>query len=480
MTGTQNPTKILICTHSANSATGLGATTRNIFIPLLKKYPGKYGIIQLGNFHTQEKLFDIPWQIVPTKEPPQGYPPNVGYDQFGQVSFNEIVEKVRPDIVFGYGDMWHFDHILTSPLRNSYRMLSYYTIDGNPYYGGLHGDGSTDWGRKLLKTDKLVVLSHFGVRCLKESCPELKDMDIDVRYHPLDPAKHKHLSPEDKVKFKSQFLPPLLAKDSFIIGFCGRNQFRKQNYKLWEVMHYLVYGDYIECQDCNKITVKEYNYSKRDTQDFNLLTLYDAGYDYSYCSHCKSGKVKAGSPISNIYMWLHMPKSDAFYNSDMHERMWKISNRCIYTKGLDGVKGIPEQVVFDIFSTWDCMFHPSGGEGFNNPMFECMAGGVPVVYSNYASHAEFAKFGGLPVRVTYIPEPATGIQRSIVDTNHAVEQILRLYRDEKLRLELGSKGRAHVLQYNVDTMSTAWDLTFSELMKKPLPIAGTKMYSTII
>lgn len=477
----QKPISILIACHSAQSATGIGNTCRSIFRPLVAKYPGKYNLCQLGYFHTGGNEFQIPWPIYPTKivQTPRGPDLDMN-DKYGEQSFHELVDKVKPDIVFGYGDMWHFDHMLNSPLRNSFRMLSYYTIDGQPYYGTLGPDGSTDWGKKLLKTDKLIVLSHFGVKVLKESCPELKDVNIEVRYHPLDMSKHKFLSPEDKIKFKKQVLPPIIADNSFLIGWCGRNQFRKQNYKLWEVLHYMVHGDYIECTKCNRITTKEYNHSTRSTRALGELTMYDRNYDYSHCWHCKSDQIKPGLPQDNTYMWFHMPKSDNFYTPDFHERMWNVGNRCIYTNGLDNIKGIPEQAVYDIMATWDCIFHPSGGEGFNNPLFEAMACGVPAVYSDYASHAEFAQFGGLPVRVTYISEPHIGIQRSIVDTNHAVEQLLKLYRNHELKFKLGLAGRNHVSQFNLDTMAPTWDRVFTDLMKIPLPNSGRKLYSTVI
>lgn len=473
--------KIFIAAHSAETCTGIGNTVRSIFRPLLEKYPGKYEIQQLGYFHPGTREFNIPWPIYPTKvvQSPQGPQLDMN-DKYGEISFNELVHKIKPDIVFGYGDMWHFDHMLNSPLRNTYRMVSYYTIDGQPYYGTLAPDGSTDWGKKLLKTDKLIVLSHFGVKTLKESCPELKDIDIEVRYHPLDMSKHKFLSPKDKEEFKKKVLPPIIANNSFIIGWCGRNQFRKQNYKLWEILHYMIFGDYIECKQCNRITVKEFNHSTRKIRALGELTLYDYDYDYSHCWHCKSSNIVPGVPQDNTYMWFHMPKTDNFYTPDFHERMWNVGNKCIYTNGLDQVKGIPEQAVYDIMSTWDCHLYPSGGEGLGNPLIESMASGIPVVYSNYSSHAEMGQFGGLPIRVTYISEPHIGIQRSIVDTNHAVEQLLKLYRDPKLKYDLGLRGRQHVSQYTLDTMAPTWDKVFTEMMRRPLPQAGNKLYSTVI
>jgi len=481
----KKPIKILISTHSPQTPTGLGATVRNIFKPLIQHYPGKYDISQLGYFHIPDQqfhMFDIPWPIYHTKinRKPDNSLEHDPADMYGQQSFTEVVSRVKPDIVFGYGDMWHFDHLLNSPLRNSFRLLSYYTIDGQPYYGNLEADGSTEWGKKLTKTDRLVVLSHFGVKSLKESCPELSSTPIDVRYHPLDFKMHKFLSPQDKMKFRKQVFGNNLPDDAFIIGWCGRNQFRKQNYKLWEALHYMVYGDYIECKDCGRVTLKEFNHSTRQTRAVGELTMYDANYDYSECWHCKSKNIVSGKPLNNVFMWFHMSKGENFYSPNFHERMWNVSNRCIWTNGLEGVRGLPDQSVFDTMALWDCMYYPTGGEGFSNPAFEVLACGVPVVYANYSSHAEFCSQGGLPVRVSYIPEPVIGIQRSIVDTGHAIEQLLKLYRDPELKLRLGVSGRSYVSQFTTDTMPMAWDSIFTSMMKQPLPAEGSKIYTTVL
>jgi hypothetical protein len=125
--------KILIVTDSAGIHSGLAETTRNIFIPLIRKYPDKYEIHQLGFFHFAPKE-PVPWPVYQTKiaQTPQGPQPDMN-DKYGEQSFHELVQKVNPDIVFGYGDMWHFDHLLNSPMRNTYRMVAYYTIDGQPY-----------------------------------------------------------------------------------------------------------------------------------------------------------------------------------------------------------------------------------------------------------------------------------------------------------------------------------------------------------
>jgi glycosyltransferase involved in cell wall biosynthesis len=471
--------KILIVTDSAGIHSGLAETTRNIFIPLIRRYPDKYEIHQLGFFHFAPKE-PVPWPIYQTRinQTPQGPQPDMA-DKYGEHSFHDLVQRVKPDIVFGYGDMWHFDHLLTSPMRNTYRMVAYYTIDGQPYYGHLHADGTTEWGKKLSKTDRLVVLSHFGKKTLERALPEIKGKQIDVRYHPLDMSRFRPLEIHEKIEMRKKMLPSNIDPTSFFIGWMGRNQFRKQNFKLWETLHYLVYGDYIECNNCNRITAKEWDHSGRKQLDPSELTLYDAGYDYSVCWHCKSNSITPGKPIDDIHMWLHMPKNDPGYNPDLHERIWNVGHKCIYSSATDNGGNTLQQVAA-IQSVWDMMYYPSGGEGFGNPPFETMANAIPIVFSNYSSHAEFCKFGGLPVRVTYQPEIHHGIMRSTVDTNHAIEQILKLYRNRDLAKLLGQRGRAFVSQFDCNVLAPTWDTVFTEMMKEPVPSMGQKIYSTVI
>lgn len=473
--------KILLCTDSAGLPSGLAETTRNIFIPLLQKYPNKYHLEQLGFFHFLAKD-PVPWQIHATKlmQTPQGLQPDMN-DKYGEISFNEIVRKVQPHIVMGYGDMWHFNHLIASPFRNTYRLLTYYTIDGQPYFGHIHQDNSTDWGKQLTKVDQLVVLSHYGRDVLKRSCKELVDKEILVRYHPLNMSKFPARTPEQKMELRSSIMPPIVAKDSFVMGWMGRNQFRKQNYKLWEFLHYMVFGDYIECRACNRITLKEWDHSARATRDSSELTLYDKGYSYDYCWHCLSKNVIAGQPNDKFYLWLHMPRNDPGYNIELHERIWNVGNRCLYTNAIDANRGISREDVNGILASWDAMYYPSGGEGFSNPCFEAMAAGIPIVFSDYSSHAEFSRFGGLPVRVAnYTPEIHHGINRAAVDTNHAIEQTLKLIRNQGLARQLGDRGRLYASQYDVGHMVDTWDHIFTKMMEKPLPMAGNVMYSTSI
>lgn len=472
-----NKTKILISTDSAALHSGLGETVRNIFIPLLHKYPDKYEIHQLGFFHFNARE-QVPWPIYPTKMQRNAngsMEPDMS-DKYGEKSFDEVVAKVKPDIVFGYGDLWHFLPTIHSPFRNQYRLLTYYTVDGSPYVGHLDADGGSHWGKALSKVDQIVTLSKFGKSVLEKSCKELKDCaPIKWAYHPIPTNRFRKLSDEEKLQTKLAILAPIIAKEGFLCGFIGRNQFRKQNYKLWEFLHYMVHGDYIQCNTCNRVTLKEWDLASRETKNVDDLTLYETGYKYDHCWHCKSSDIRAGEPNRSFYLWMHTPKDDPGYNMELQQRIWEVSSNTIYSAVSQ--KRVTPQEIAQILSIFDAFYYPSGGEGFGNPAFEAMASGVPVVYSNYSAHAEFCKFGGLPVRpATYVSELNHGIQRCVVDTAHAVEQMLKLVNSKELRDELGSSGRLFTEDFSIDSLAMQWDEIFTELMAKPLPVNGNKIH----
>ena len=79
--------------------------------------------------------------------------------------------------------------------------------------------------------------------------------------------------------------------------------------------------------------------------------------------------------------------------------------------------------------------------------------------------------------MTYQPEMHHGIMRASVDTNHAVQQVLRLRRDKRLREALGQRGRNYVAQYSTAHMVTPWDTVFTKAMEKPLPVEGDTLYA---
>ena len=482
MENPQKKTKILLVTDSGKIHTGLAENVRLVFKNILEQYPDKYEICQHGwfNFNGVE---EVPWPIHNTNVIQNNGKPDIDpHDRYGQRSFEGVLQKFQPDIVWASGDLWCFDHILNSPNRNKFRLIVYYTIDGAPYWGGHIEPGvKSEWGEKLSRADQVAVWSEWGVDVLSKSCPELSSSDIVSIYHPIDTNRFSIMSKEEKMLFRKKTYAEGIPNDAFILGWSGRNQFRKQNYIMWEVLHYIVYGDYIQCNNCNKVTVKEYDHSAMKSREIGDLLMYDKDYDYKTCWHCQSKDIINGKPIDDIFLWLHMNKEDPGYKADLHSKMWKVNDRCIYTNGLTTSKGLPPKVVADLYASWDGMLYLSGGEGFGIPAFETMASGVPIIYTNYSSHRDFCKHGGLSVNVRYIPELTFTIHRSITEINDAIKKVLWAYNNREEFAELGKKGREFALTKDLNSISKKWINVFDKLMKKQVSVIDTsKVYTQVI
>lgn len=474
MTKTTNkPIRLLLSTDSPTIHTGLAETTRLVFNRLLEKYPDKYHIEQIGWFHTNQGPEKATWKVHPTQFKDGKF---VHQDKYGQMSFERILNEVKPDIVYSNGDLWCFDHILNSQARNSFRFVAYYTVDGAPYWGNDFKPGKyTEWGTKLSKADEIIVLTEFGRETLVESMPEMKGRKIEVIYHPVDANRFKSLNKEEKLEVREKMYGPGIPHKDFVLGWIGRNQFRKQNYKMWETMHHLIYGDYIKCSDCERITRMEWDRAKCETREIGRLRLYEPDYDYSTCWYCRSSNVLQGTPHNDIWLWNHMNKQDPGWRVDDHTAMWEIKDRMIYTPGLTAAKGLPPQQLADLIATWDGLLYLSGGEGFGIPAFEAMLSGVPVIYSNYSSHADFAKYGGLSVRCDMIPELNFGINRAYVDVNHAIERVLWGYYHQEDFRELGIKGKKYAETKTLDSIVEQWDRVFTQMMTKPVGTGSTEL-----
>lgn len=477
----KKPIKLLLSTDSAIVHTGLAETTRLVFRRMLEKFPGKYEIEQLGWFHMpgHRSAEEVPWKIHPTRMTEQGFDPA---DKYGQQSFEKVRAEFKPDIVYVNGDLWCFDHLLNSPTRNTFRLITYYTIDGEPYYGhDFHPNKSSAWGTKLSRADRVVVLSEYGKHVLTHSCPELKEDDPTVIYHPVDLQRFNPVQYDDLQEYRRSIYASGIPTDAFIMGWIGRNQFRKQNYKMWETLHHIKHGDYIECEECGRVTRKEIDRATRVARPVGKLRLYDPDYDYKTCWYCSSSNILEGQPLDDVLLWMHMNKTDPGWKVPDLVHQWDIADKIIHPSYIEQAFGLKPEELAQLIASWDCMLYLSGGEGFGIPPYESMASGIPVIYSNYSSHADFCQHGGLPVRCDLIPELAFSINRALADVNDAIAKVLWGYRNRRAFKALGLKGREWCESKSIDAIVDQWDAVFTETMKQEVGINSTeRLYAEII
>jgi glycosyltransferase involved in cell wall biosynthesis len=119
-----------------------------------------------------------------------------------------------------------------------------------------------------------------------------------------------------------------------------------------------------------------------------------------------------------------------------------------------------------LYRLWDCLLFLSGGEGFGVPAWEAMASELPVIYTNYSSHAEFLRKAnaGIPVGGILQPEPGSCILRLVPDVGQALDAVRRLYGDAKLRSSLGCRGRLLTENYSKELVAEKWHRLFQDCL----------------
>lgn len=453
-------TKILISTDSHVLHTGLAETLRMIFYPLLDKYGDQYEIHQIGLFHANPIMAQR-WGITPTRVEDNGRGGKKfrDADKYGQETFPQVVNQFKPDIVFGYGDPWYVAHMANNPKMKDYSLVLYLTYDGTPY-----PPNDQSW---LKNADKFITLSNFSKRVITGCMPEVDPEKVEVMYSPADTQRFTVASEEEKQDLRRKTFPGHIPQDAFVLGWIGRNQWRKQVWKPYELMNYLRSGKYLVCQDCDAITPIDWDPGSQkwlddENGEYNLSS--PPGYKFDHCLSCKSENVEQADPIDDIFLWSHMAPEDRFWPIEMLHRQYNVGNSIFYTPQFSRAKGMPAHMLPNLFKSWDAMLYLSGGEGFGNPCWEAMCSGIPVIYTNYSSHGELVRTskGGIGVGGILQPEQQSCIHRMVADTGQSLKAIRDLYFDRQKAKALGTNGRLFTEQYSPDKMVDKWHQIFQE------------------
>jgi glycosyltransferase involved in cell wall biosynthesis len=455
-------TRILIVGASPILPTGMGEVIRLTFGALLDKYPDQYDLHQVGLFHSHA-VATPRWPVYPTshrRDEGGNFLFQVD-DKEGQRTFKELVPQLRPDIVFAFNDPQRLLHLCCDGHQRDYRLVFYICFDGFPFM--------PDQGPSLNKADLIVTMSDFSSRVVLSCLPAIDPAKVAYMYSPADIARFKPVSDDERLSLRQRMLPPWMPQDAFLIGWVGRNQWRKQIWVLYSVIHYLRSGDYTVCRDCGRVSVRRTAPPPACASDELPQRWPEASPSRNVCRHCRSDHIEPAHPLSNVFLWLHMPEEPGQQEWD---RSWLENHYEVtpcrdihYTEGhkLGNFKNPAEMP--DLYRLWDCLLYLSGGEGFGLPAWEAMCCGIPVVYTNYSSHGEFLSRAnaGLPVGGILQPEKRTCIWRMAADVEQAIEASRKIYFDRALGSALGTNGRAFVRKFTADVQAERWHSMLSRL-----------------
>ncbi len=128
---------------------------------------------------------------------------------------------------------------------------------------------------------------------------------------------------------------------------------------------------------------------------------------------------------------------------------------------------VHDNVMRYIYNSFDVLFHAAANGGWEMPVHESLACGVPVIAPDFSAVGEWGKEGGVFfVPVTDTPDAVTSganTEHHTLDVYWTVEALETLYQNATLREELGNRG------YEIATQDKfSWNVIanqFSELLK---------------
>ncbi|MCG8576373.1 MAG: hypothetical protein MI810_15910, partial [Flavobacteriales bacterium] len=253
--------KILIVTDSHVLPTGLAETTRLLFDSLRKYHPDIYEIEQIGLFHCYA-VCQPSWKIHPTKlirGPGSQFTFDEG-DKYGAKTYKKVLQSFSPDIVFGFGDPDRLLFLCTPAANRRHKVILYLNFDGFPVPKSM--------GDKLDHADKITVKSDFCYHIVRRYFPQIAGDKVHIVPSPADTDRFFKFSEQEKRELRQDVLPSWVPEKAFILGWVGRNQWRKQIWTLFAALSSIRKGRYDVCDACDHAVVPEdvMNHSQTDPQ----------------------------------------------------------------------------------------------------------------------------------------------------------------------------------------------------------------------
>ncbi len=173
-------------------------------------------------------MTNVSWRIHATKTVslPDGETDFAADDRDGKRTFVELLPIIRPDIVFAFNDPQNLLRFCVGASERTHKLVLYVTFDGWPVPSGFDD---------LLKADCLVTTSEFGKRSFLQSQKDYCNSEkIRVMYSPADITRFVPISDEQRQELRRDLFPSWMPTDSFVLGWVGVNQWRKQIWILYQ------------------------------------------------------------------------------------------------------------------------------------------------------------------------------------------------------------------------------------------------------
>ena len=413
-------TRILMMTDSPILSTGMGVVLREISLGL--HATGAYEVIVAGWGHNGYPT-NFPFPILPASSRDFG---KNGNPEAGIPGLAQMIDMVKPDVLWALGDSWMLNYIKDLPNRKSFKYIQYMPVDGSPI-----PDYWIDW---FSHADQLVLYSKYGVEELKKTSPNFNPPP-EMIYHGNHPERYFPLPKEvrsdirKKIAYWSVENKQLVTRtgfsdDVFIVGTVARNQPRKNFDKI----------------------IKTFALFSKDKP--------------------------------NARLWLHSAVQDAAYNLSQLADMYKIGDKVCFTPNYNLTRGLSEQDMNFLMNIFDVHFLPCQGEGFGLPIIETMAAGVPQVVPDYTAHVEWCKDASELIPIDWNDDMITGmphpVERAIPKVSESLKCLEKLYANKEHREKLAKNARSIAEKMTWTVTIPQWHKVIQDVVNRKEKSSGAE------
>lgn len=400
----------ILVVGDAAAPTGFARVLHSIFDRVKHKYEIHHlGINYSGDPH------DADWKI---------YVARLGGDVYGINRLQQLIEAVKPRLVFMVNDVWILGRYapILKKYKDKLKTVMYFPVDGEPI--------DSDFVKELDGIDQLVAYNQFGKRVMREAIAELRQENSDFKASEIEVIAHgvdtrlfhpysKKLATEGikrgRLRAKKLLLPN--TKDfleSFIVLNANRNQPRKR----------------IE------ITM----------QGFALF---------------------AENKPDNVKLYLHMGAEDVGWNLMSLAKRYDIEGRLIISSTnketpTDSVKRLNM-----IYNACEVGINTSLGEGWGLVNFEHAATGAAQIVPRHTACEELWQGAAEmlePVFTVTVERVLT--EGKFVSPKGVAEALDRLYRDPEYLREMSEAAYLNATrpEYKWKNIARQWDALFQRLL----------------
>ncbi len=386
--------------------TGFARVMEGIFGPL----SAGYEIHHLGtNYRGDPHGYD--WKV---------YPAEIAGDRWGANRVVQLVEKLRPSLVFILNDIW-VQHAYLNELRKmkgAPPVVLYCPVDGGPI--------DPEAIEPLAGVRRCVAYTEFGrgvieaaARAQREKDPAFDFPAVEVVPHGVDTDTFRPLDAPEGVSPRlhaRRLLFPGMSdiEERFIVLNANRNQPRK----------------------------------RIDTtiRGFALFAQ--------------------GKP-AGVNLFLHMGVEDVGWNVVQLARRYGVEDRVLMSSLNKTIQGVSQQQLNLVYNACDVGLNTSTAEGWGLPSFEHAATRAAQVVPRHSACAELWEGAALLV------EPAMSIlfekiltEAWLVTPEGVAEALERLYSDRGLLAEMSERASRNATraEYRWENIAARWDALFREVL----------------